>query len=158
MERATKLLLAGSHVAALVLGFAIGIYTLPILTAPDAPPPETIAMVETRANFFGIVRPDLAGSDALHHGEGKLYVAEDAIAFTGELTPGPDYHLYLSPIFVETKAAFEMHKQKMVQVGKIRSFDGFILDVPEHIDPFAYRAAIVWCEQFEMFITATAYR
>jgi hypothetical protein len=30
-------LLIATHVAALVVGFAVGVYVLPILTAPDAP-------------------------------------------------------------------------------------------------------------------------
>ena len=40
------LLLAVSHVVAVALGFALGVYTLPILVAPDAP---TLEEVESAA-------------------------------------------------------------------------------------------------------------
>ena len=38
-----KLLLAGTHLVALAIGFALGVYTLPILIAPPAPSAAEVA-------------------------------------------------------------------------------------------------------------------
>lgn len=152
------LVLGGTHVVAVVLGFAFGIYSLPILTAPASPSAEVVRSVADTAQFTGMFRRDLEDSDALHYGEGTLHVSRDTIAFEGRLAPGPDYRLYLSPDFVETEEAFEAAKRKMVQVGHVFTFDNFMVDVPDSIDPAEYTTAIVWCESFGQFITAAAYR
>jgi len=65
---------------------------------------------------------------------------------------------HLSPEFVETEAAFEALKSEMVQVGHVRTFENFMIALPESIDPAKFSAAIVWCERFGQFITAAAYR
>ena len=152
------LILGGTHVAAIAVGFALGIYSLPILTAPASPSVEVVRSAADRAQFTGMFRRDLEDSDALHYGEGTLYVGRDTIAFEGRLAPGPDYRLYLSPAFVETEEAFEAAKHRMVQVGQVFTFDNFMVDVPDSIDPAEYTTAIVWCESFGQFITAAAYR
>ena len=89
--------LAFTHIATLALGFALGIYVLPILTAPPAPTDSEIRISVSRAVYTGEFIPELKGSDALHWGEGKLSVSLDQIALMGQLAPGPDYQLYLSP-------------------------------------------------------------
>jgi hypothetical protein len=151
-------LFIGSHLAAIAIGFVLGIYALPILTAEPSPALESVRSVASVAEFKGEVHRDLADSDALHWGEGTLFVSKDTIAFEGKLAPGPDYRLYLSPRFVETEADFEALKPSMVQVGSVRSFENFMLTVPDSIDPGEFKAAIVWCETFGQFITATSYR
>jgi hypothetical protein len=152
------LVLGGTHVAAIVVGFALGIYSLPILTAPASPPVEEVRSAADTARFTGMFRRDLEDSDALHYGEGTLYVSDDVIAFEGRLAPGPDYRLYLSPEFVETEEAFEASKHKMVEVGHVFTFENFMVDVPDSIDPAEFKAAIVWCESFGQFITAATYQ
>lgn len=152
------LILGGTHLAAIVVGFALGIYSLPILTAPAGPSVEVVRSAADAAQFTGMFRRDLEDSDALHYGEGTLYVSTDAIAFEGRLAPGPDYRLYLSPEFIETEEAFEAAKHKMVQVGHVFTFENFMVDVPDSIDPAEYTTAIVWCESFGQFITAATYQ
>ena len=152
------LLLVITHVGALGIGFALGIYLLPILTEPDSPTTEEIRSAVSGAEFTATFRRDLQDSDALHWGEGTLFITPQTIAFEGELAPGPDYRLYLSPEFVETEAAFAALKSEMVQVGSVRTFDNFTIDVPAGVDPAAYNAAIVWCETFGQFITAGTYQ
>lgn len=152
------LVLGGTHVAAIAVGFALGIYSLPILTAPASPSTEVVRSAAGTAEFTGTFRRDLEDSDALHYGEGTLYVSSDTIAFEGRLAPGPDYRLYLSPEFIETEEAFEAAKHKMAQVGHVFTFDNFMVDVPASIDPAEYTTAIVWCESFGQFITAAAYQ
>lgn len=151
------LLLTGTHAAAAAAGFVLGIYLLPILTAPDGPSVETVRSAADTAQYTGEFRRDLADSDALHWGEGTLFVGRDRITFRGRLAPGPDYRLYLSPRFVETEAGFEALKSDMVELGPVRTFENFVVTVPEGIDPAEYGTAIVWCESFGQFITAAEY-
>ena len=152
------LLLIGTHAAAVGLGFGIGIYALPILTAPDSPSVEQVQSAAAISSFQGEFRRDLADSDALHWGEGTVSVGSSAISFEGNLAPGPDYRLYLSPKFVETEADFEALKSQMVQVGPVKTFENFVIPVDTNIDPAQFNAVIIWCEAFGQFITAAEYQ
>ena len=159
MSPMKKLLLLGcSHLLALAAGFAGGIYALPILTAPPAPSAAEVKAQAGPAQFTGQFRRDLKDSDLLHWGEGTVSVGRTHIALTGKVAPGPDYKLYLSPEFVETEADFKRLKPKMARVGDVKTFDNFIVTVPESIDPATYTTVIVWCESFGQFITAAKYR
>lgn len=153
-----KLFLAVSHVLAAAVGFAMGIYALPILTAPAAPSAAEVASHTNQAMYTGRFRRDLKGSDILHWGEGTVSVGRQSIAFVGKLAPGPDYKLYLSPEFVETEADFKRLKKRMVRVGEVKTFENFIVPMPESVDPAHYNTVIVWCESFAQFITAASYR
>ena len=153
-----KLLLIGSHVVAVVAGFALGIYALPILTAPEAPSTAELAMLASGASYRGEFRRDLKDSDALHWGEGAVYVGAKAITLVGQLAPGPDYKLYLSPEFVETEADFKRLKSSMARVGDVKTFTNFVALVPGTVDPSRYTTVIVWCESFSQFITSAKYR
>lgn len=148
----------GTHLAAAGVGFALGIYLLPILIAPEGPGEQEVQAVADSSRFTAEFRRDLEDSDALHWGEGTLYVGTESIALEGSLAPGPDYRLYLSPQFVETEAGFEALKSQMVEVGTIRTFENFMVPVPDSVNPADYSAAIVWCESFGQFITAARYR
>lgn len=147
-----------THGAALALGFAAGIYVLPILTAPPGPDRAAIDAASANVLFTGHFARDLAGSDFLHWGEGELRLMADRIVHDGRLAPGPDYKLYLTTEFVDTREAFLAIKDKAARVGDVKSFDGFILDVPPGIDVTAYTTAVVWCEAFSQFISAAKYR
>jgi len=147
-----------SHGAAVAIGFALGIYMLPIIIAPDAPSAEAVSVVAAKAEYRAEFRRDLKGSDALHWGEGQLFVGGDSISFMGRLAPGPDYKLYLSPTFVETEAQFNSQKSRMVAIGSVKTFDNFVLEIPRGIDPSDYTTAIVWCESFGEFITSAKYQ
>lgn len=152
------LVLAATHGAALAAGFALGIYFLPILTAPAAPSAGEVTAAAGKAEFKGEFRRDLKDSDFLHWGEGSVSVSRGAITLMGRIAPGPDYKLYLSPEFVETEADFNRLKAKMARVGDVKTFENFIVPLPESIDPKAYTTVIVWCESFGQFITAARYR
>jgi hypothetical protein len=153
-----KLVLVGSHLLALAIGFALGIYALPILIAPAAPSAAEVAAQADQAIFKGQFRRDLKDSDALHWGEGTVSVSRTGIALAGELAPGPDYKLYLSPEFVETEADFKRLKPSMVRVGDVKTFKNFVVAVPQAVDPARYNTVIVWCESFSQFITAAKYK
>ncbi len=152
------LLLTVTHLAVLALGFALGVYALPILTAPPAPSAAEVAEQARGARFEGRFRRDLRDSDALHWGEGAVTVGARSIALMGTLAPGPDYKLYLSPAFVETEAEFLRLKPQMVRVGDVRTFRNFVVAVPEGVDVARYTTVVVWCESFGQFISAARYR
>ena len=153
-----KLLLLITHALALGAGFAAGIYALPILTAPAAPSAAEVQSQAGAAQFSGQFRRDLKGSDLLHWGEGTVSVSRSTITLKGRIAPGPDYKLYLSPEFVETRADFERLKSRMLRVGDVKTFDNFIAPVVGTVDPAAYNTVIIWCESFGQFITAAKYR
>lgn len=147
-----------THGAALAIGFAAGIYVLPIITAPPAPDARQVEVVARNAPFSGSFRKDLRGSDLLHWGDGEVWVGRRAIAFKGSLAPGPDYKLYLVPKFIQTETEFEQVRNEAVRVGDVKTFDNFIVQVPANIDVSHYTTVLVWCESFSQFISAAQYR
>jgi len=147
-----------SHTFVAGVGFAAGIYLLPILTAPPAPSAAEVNAMAGDAQYTGRFRRDLKDSDLLHWGEGTVIVGRNAVALEGRIAPGPDYKLYLSPEFVETEADFARVKPRMVRVGDVKTFENFIVQVPASVDPGAYNTVVVWCESFGQFITAAQYR
>ena len=151
-------LLLASHASIGIVGFAVGIYMLPILTAPPAPTEAEVQSVTSQSMYSGFFKKDLQDSDTFHWGEGQVSVGSKYISLMGKLAPGPDYKLYLSPEFVETEADFNRLKNNMVQVGDIKTFNNFVVEVPDSIDPAKYTSVIVWCESFGEFITAAKYR
>lgn len=147
-----------THAIALALGFALGIYLLPILTAPESPSDAEVVAASQQAMYSGRFRRDLEGSDFLHWGEGQVSITEKKISFMGSIAPGPDYQLYLTPELVQTETAFNAVKARSARIGPVKTFDNFILEIPPGVDPGAYRAVVVWCESFGEFITAASYR
>ena len=158
MKIRTAALLIATHCAAGALGFAAGIYVLPILTAPQAPSEADIKAMSSQANYSAQFRRDLKDSDALHWGEGTVSVGSNYITFEGKLAPGPDYRLYLSPKYVETEAGFNRLKISMVRLGEVKTFENFVVEVPSGIDPSNFNSVIIWCDSFGQFITSAKYR
>ena len=152
------LLLLASHAIVAVLAFGAGLYWLPILIAPPAPDMSDLNAAADVALYSGQFRRDLEDSDALHWGEGDVYVGRETVAMQGAIAPGPDYKLYLSPEFVETEADFMRLKSDMARIGDVKTFENFIVPVPDSVDPGAYDTVIVWCETFGQFITAARSR
>jgi hypothetical protein len=151
------LILTATHGAMLGIGFLIGIYVLPILTAPKGPDAAAL-QATTGARYTGRFERNLKGSDFVHWGEGEVRVLPERIAHAGRLAPGPDYKLYLAPEFVDTKKGFLAIKDKSQRLGDVKTFNGFIVDVPTGVDVSAYTTAVVWCEAFSQFISAAKYR
>jgi hypothetical protein len=152
------ILLIVSHIAVAFVGFGAGVYFLPILTAPPAPAASDVHAAAGGAEYSGEFRRDLEDSDALHWGEGIVFVGDRSISLEGSIAPGPDYKLYLSPEFIETEADFSRLKPRMVRVGDVKTFENFIVPVPEDIETEAFNTVVVWCESFGQFITAARYR
>ena len=144
--------------AALPVGFGLGVYYLPILVASDGASDDVLAAAKSGAMIRANFRKDLKGSDAYHWGEGTLHLTQEAgqyfFTLEGRVSPGPDYKLYLTPAYVEDEAEFLTIKSQSVRVADITGFDNFRVDVPMSIDPTQYPAVIIWCERFREFITA----
>jgi hypothetical protein len=156
MKKAFMLLV--SHALVALVGFAAGIYVLPILIAPPAPDATEVSALATKAQFTAQFRRDLAGSDALHWGEGTVSVGPTSVALMGRLAPGPDYKLYLAPAFVQDEAGFLRIKATSLRVGDVKTFENFIVTLPPGTDLAAYNTVVVWCETFGEFISAAQYR
>ncbi len=145
-----------THGIALVLGFGLGVYFLPILTAAPAPDSAKLQEMAASAEFSGTFTRDLRGSDFLHWGEGTISLSTSEITHQGKLAPGPDYKLYLTKGLVDHEDTFD--RSKAVQLGDVKSFSGFILSVPEGVDIADYDSVLIWCESFSEFITAATYK
>lgn len=144
--------------AALPVGFGLGVYYLPILVASDGASRTQVAAARSDAMISANFRRDLKGSDGFHWGEGTLHLTREGgqyfFTLDGQVSPGPDYKLYLTPEYVEDEASFLALKERSVRVADITGFDDFRLDVPMSIDPTQYPAVIIWCERFGEFITS----
>ena len=151
-------LLAASHLLVACLGFALGIYLLPILVAPDSPAAAQVATAIDGAAYTAAFKRNLKGSDPLHWGEGRVGVSPTQIAFEGKLAPGPDYKVYLTRTFVDNAADFKRIKKDAVRVGEVKTFDRFIAEVPGNVRIDDYTTVVVWCERFSKFISAGQYR
>jgi hypothetical protein len=158
MKTTRLLLLIASYAITLGAGFALGIYALPILTAPPAPAAAEVQAVAAQAAWRGEFKRELKDSDLLHWGEGRVSVTPRAVTLEGRLAPGPDYKLYLSPEFVKTESDFVRLKPRMQRVGDVKTFENFVVDLPPGTDPARFNTVIVWCESFGQFITAAQYR
>ncbi|MGH8770532.1 MAG: DM13 domain-containing protein [Burkholderiales bacterium] len=69
-----------------------------------------------------------------------------------------DYKLYWSPEFVENEEDFFRVKERSVRLGDVKTFESFIVLVPESVDVSRYSAVVVWCESFSQLITAPKHR
>lgn len=150
--------LSGTHLAMLGIGFALGVYLLPILTAPPSLDKGMLTQTAKSALYKTEFKRDLKGSDFLHWGEGKVSLTDKKIVHEGKLAPGPDYKVYLSKTFVEDEAEFMKIKSEAKQIGDVKTFDGFLVTIPEGINVADYSTVIVWCEAFGEFITAAKYK
>ena len=153
------LLLTVSHLCTGGIGFALGIYFLPILIEPEAPNIAAVEEVQTTAPLFTArFDRERADSDAFHWGDGEIRFYKDTIVFEGELSPGPDYRLYLTPQYIETEEAFFKIKEQSAQVGSIKTFEGFALENIAEINDPRFNSVVIWCERFSQFITSAKFR
>lgn len=147
-----------THLLVAVLGVAVGIYALPIIIAPTAPTESEITAIASQSHYEAEFKKDLKDSDSFHWGQGKVAIGPEFISLMGNLAPGPDYKLYLSPEFIETEADFNRLKVSMQRVGDVNTFNNFVVSVSPSIDVSQYNTVIIWCETFGEFITSAQYR
>ncbi|MDX1718030.1 MAG: DM13 domain-containing protein, partial [Anderseniella sp.] len=65
---------------------------------------------------------------------------------------------YLVKGFVEDEAQFEAVRTQAARIGDVKTFNGFVLEVPSGVNVDDYDTAVVWCETFSEFISAAKYR
>ncbi|MGJ8530752.1 MAG: DM13 domain-containing protein [Alphaproteobacteria bacterium] len=147
-----------SHGIVLTIGVALGIYLLPILTAPESPDTAMLEQKAQSALYSADFTRTLKGSDFLHWGEGKVSITPTQIVHAGSLSPGPDYKVYLVKTFVQDEDEFLPIKNESVIIGDVKTFSGFLLDMPDGVNVEDYTTVLVWCETFGEFITAAKYR
>ena len=147
-----------SHSFMLFFGFGLGVYFLPILTAPKSIDISEINEIENNSLFQTEFVRDLKGSDPWHWGEAKVTISDKKITVNGSIAPGPDYKLYLLNEFVEHEDEFLPIKDMSQYIAEIKGFENFVVDVPENVDVSKYNTIIIWCESFNEFITAAKYQ
>ena len=147
-----------THGIALLVGVALGIYLLPILVQPESPSDAEVMTSFGQAVYSASLSRDLPGSDFLHWGEGEVSLSARQVSFSGAIAPGPDYRLYLTRELVLDEQSFLAVKADSAMIGRVNTFDKFILDIPQGVDPADYRALVIWCESFGEFISAAQYR
>ena len=151
-------LLLATHSFVLIFGFALGIYLLPILTAPESVEISKINEYEKKSLYQTEFIRDLKGSDPWHWGEAKVSISNNKITVNGSIAPGPDYKLYLLNNFVEHEDEFLPIKEDAQYIAEIKSFENFVVDVPSNINVSEFNTVVIWCESFNEFITAAQYR
>jgi len=152
------ILLISSYIIVFVLGFGLGIYLLPILTAPKSVNIDKIIKLEKNALYKTVFVRDLKGSDLFHWGEADVSVSKNEIIVNGSIAPGPDYKLYLTKEFAEQEEEFLSIKDNSRYVAEVKTFKNFVITVPEDIDINDYNTIVIWCESFSEFITAAKYK
>ena len=151
-------LLVFSYMIIFLLGLGLGIYLLPILTAPKSVDIDKIIKLEKNALYKTLFVKDLKGSDLFHWGEAKVTVSRNEIIVNGSIAPGPDYKLYLTKEFTEQEEEFLSIKDNSRYVAEVKTFKNFVITVPEDIDINDYNTIVIWCESFSEFITAAKYK
>ena len=89
------LFLVFTHSFVLAIGFGLGVYFLPILTAPKSVEISKINEYENKSLYQTEFVKDLRGSDPFHWGEAKVTISDKKITVNGSIAPGPDYKIYL---------------------------------------------------------------
>jgi len=151
-------LLVFSYMIVFLLGLGLGIYLLPILTAPKSVDIHKIIKLEKNALYKTLFVKDLKGSDLFHWDEAKVTVSKNEIIVNGSIAPGPDYKLYLTKEFVEQEEEFLFIKDKSKYIAEVKTFKNFVITIPENIDINDYNTIVIWCESFSEFITAAKYK
>ena len=80
------------------------------------------------------------------------------MSLEGRLAPGPDYKLYFSPEYVDTREGFLRLKDRAYRAADVKTFENFVVTLPDALDIGRYNTVVVWCETFSMFISAAKYR
>ena len=127
---------------------------MPILTAGPGLDQAAVQALATSAERRGRFVRDLPGSDALHWGDGTIMMNANKIWLDGTISSDPDYHLYLALAFVDDGVGFLAIKAESRQIGALKAFENFALDLPPAIDLGGYDAVVIWCEASKRFITA----
>jgi len=139
-------------------GFAAGVYTLPIIIELKSDRPQTANLTPAvESDPTGQFDRNSPGSDPLHWGEGTVRVSNAKLVFEQDVkfAPGPDYRIYMSRKFADTKSDFAKIKANAVEIAKLKTFSGPLeFDLPENFNASEYDNVVIWCETFSMYIAS----
>ncbi|MBN5232558.1 DM13 domain-containing protein [Serratia marcescens] len=158
MKTRIKIILIFSHLMFFVVGTGLGIYILPILTAQENASLNEINDVRKQAKYKGKFTRNQKGNDVFHWVEGDLYVTDNEIAFKGEVSPGPDYKIYLTKKQAVDKSSFLEIKKEAVLIGELKNFGNFRKNIPDSVNINDFTTVQIWCERFSQFIGSAEYR
>lgn len=158
MNKNFKATLLVSHLVLFGIGFCIGIYILPVLTAGKNATDDELKGVKDNARYLGTFVKNQKGSNAVHWVDGKLYVNNDAIAFEGSVAPGPDYKIYLTKTQADDRESFIKIKKDSLYIGDLKNFGNFKKSLPNSINIDEYNTVQIWCEKFEQFIGSASFK
>ena len=158
MKTNIKALFFASHLALFGVGFGVGIYVLPILTAEKNSSADEIKEVKNNARYTGAFFKNQKGSNAVHWVDGKLYVSDQEIAFEGSIAPGPDYKIYLTKTQADDRNSFLKIKEESLYIGDLKNYGNFKKSLPNGVNIDENTTVQIWCEKFEQFIGSAQYR
>ena len=152
------ILLFFSHGSVLGIGFILGIYLLPILTAPKSVDIQEIEKLASKVIYQTEFKKGQRGNDFLHWGQGIIKITSSEIIFKGKIAPGPDYKIYLTKEYVEHENEFLPIKNEALFISDLKTFQNFIIPINHKINFNDYSTILIWCEAFKEFITSAKYR
>ena len=85
--------------AGLVIGFGLGVYFLPILTAEKGLDSDVLIELQTSAERSGTFMRDLSGSDAFHWGDGIVRIRDEPHLAGGAGIARPSLPPVSDPVF-----------------------------------------------------------
>lgn len=145
-------------VTGIVIGFAAGVYTLPIIIEFTTERQQVAELSPAaESDPVGQFDRNSPGSDALHWGEGTIRISNGKLVFEEDvkLAPGPDYRIYMSRKFAQTKNEFSKIKAQSIEIAKLRTFSGPLeFELPENLNVDEFDNVVVWCETFSMYIAS----
>lgn len=110
------------------------------------------------AQWVGRFDRNQAASDDRHWGQGTVYVTKDRLVLRGEVSPGPAYGVYLTPVYAESGREFRRIRSASVRIGPLRNFENFQMQLPKGVRVEDYPNVLIWCERFRVFITSSRLR
>ena len=141
-----------------MIGFGLGVYFLPIIIAEKSQSIQEIEKIKKQATYETEFKRGQRGNDFFHWGESKVYISNQYISFKGQISPGPDYKIYLLKNFVEHEDEFIPIKSEAILVSDLKLFENFVIKIPQNVNVSNYNTILIWCEKFREFITSAKYK
>jgi len=153
-----KIIIISTYLITLMFGFGLGVYFLPIIIAEKSQSIQEIENIKKQATYETEFKRGQRGNDFFHWGEGKVYISNQYISLKGQISPGPDYKIYLLKNFVEHEDEFIPVKSDAIFVSDLKLFKNFVIKVPVDVKVSDYNTILIWCEKFKEFITSAKYK
>ena len=153
-----KIIIISTYLITLMFGFGLGVYFLPIIIAEKSKSIQEIENIKKQATYETEFKRGRRGNDFFHWGEGKVYISNQYISLKGQISPGPDYKIYLLKNFVEHEDEFIPIKSEAILVSDLKLFENFVIKIPQNVNVSNYNTILIWCEKFREFITSAKYK